>query len=116
METRQMETRKYLLLVALTKSTAVFGAGVLERLRAYVDPKANALWLDAGGAGIFVSTRLSAEQIWDCIVPEHLRVEHANVVKDMLVLELGSDHHGMEHSNALAWLRRHDTAAVSPEA
>ena len=102
-----MATRIYMLLIGLTKSTAVFGAGVLERLRAEVDPKANPLWVDAGGVGVFVSSPLSAAQIWERVLPEHLHNGESEAVKDMLILELGSDHHGAQHSKALDWLRRH---------
>ena len=105
------ETRNYLLLMALTKTTAAFGTAVLERLRADVDPKANPLWVDAGGVGIFLSTSLSAADIWSRTVPDYMAVEQAVTVKDMLVLELGSDHRGIHNSKAIEWLRRHEARA-----
>ena len=109
-----METRNYLLLIALTKATAVFGARVLESLRAEVDAKANPLWVDAGGVGVFFSTPLSAEQVWSRSLPEHMLAEQAVAVKDMLILELGSDHHGFQNSKAIDWLRRHRACALAP--
>ncbi len=102
-----MEPRNYLLLLSLTKTTALFGVGVLERLRAEVDPRADPLWVDAGGVGVFISTTLPAEQIWRRALPEHLRDGQGAEVKDMLILELGSDHHGQPRSKAIEWLRRH---------
>ena len=109
-----MEARNYLLLMALTKATAVIGVGVLERLRAEVDVKANPLWVDSGGVGIFLSTPMSAAQIWNHALPEHLRVEHATAVKDTLILELGTDHRGIDGSKAIEWLRRRAAVAAVP--
>lgn len=109
-----MEARNYLVLMALTKATAVFGVGVLERLRAEVDPKANPLWVDTGGVGIFISTPMSAAQIWSHALPEHLRVEQATAVKDTLILELGADHRGVDGSRAIEWLRRRAAIAAEP--
>lgn len=100
-------TRNYLLLIGLTKSSAVFGAGVLERLRTDVDARANPLWVDAGGVGIFISTALRADEIWRRALPEHLREQQAIAVKDMLIVELGTDHCGWPGSKAIDWLQRH---------
>jgi hypothetical protein len=108
-----LETRNYLLLLSLTKTTAVFGVGVLERLRAEVDAKCNPLWVDAGGVGVFVSTSLSAQQVWQCALPEHLRDAQQAAVKDMLILELGDDHHGLAQSKAVEWLRRRRIALAA---
>lgn len=107
-----METKNYLLLLALTKTTAVFGVELLERLRSEVDPKANPLWVDAGGVGLFISTTLPAAQIWRRSLPEHVLAEQSIAVKDLLILELGSDHQGFQGSKAIDWLRRHQARTL----
>jgi hypothetical protein len=101
-----MDCKRYLLLLALSKASTVYGLALYARLRRDIDPAAQAAWIDEHGLGVFIASSLAASDIWRIAVPERLPTEELSAFKDMLLLELGQDHQGMVGAPALAWLER----------
>lgn len=102
-----MEKRNYLLLVALNVKLPQAATGVLERVKTTVDTNAAARWIDATGAGIFISTHLSALEVWTAAVPRDLPTAHDQALKEVLVVQLGPDHAASPDTRSAAWLNAH---------
>lgn len=103
-----MATRKnFILLLSLSKASAAYGAGMLARIQRDVDSGAKPAWIDPLGVGIFISSPLTAHEIWAKAIPDHLPSHERTAFRDMMVLELGSDCLAWPESRAGAWLNSH---------
>jgi hypothetical protein len=96
--------KAFLLLLAANEQNRVAVAGVVERIRRHVDPAAHALWQDSKGAGIFISSALTSNQIWDHAMPRDLPHSQQQSLRDMLVVQVGPDFAGYAEARSVAWL------------
>ena len=102
-----MAYRRYIVLMSLSKDNADVGRMALAGIKRDVDPSAGPLWIDSKGVGIFVSTSLDARDVWKAAFPEQQTTKQREGMKDMIVLELGSDCLGWPDTKAMAWLNSH---------
>lgn len=99
------EKRNYLVLVAASVDTAQVVRGARERLISDIDANAATLWVDSRGLGIFVSTVLSASEVWESAVGG--KAMPFEVLKDVLVVEVGKDWATRRETKTEHWLVTH---------
>lgn len=109
-----MNRQNFLLLLSLNQANVRVGQAVVARIKATIDANAGALWIDAKGIGVFISTAKSATEIWRCAIPDTLSSQERSTLKDMLILHLASDHVGFPEAKAMAWLNSHKTQPTPP--
>ena len=99
----------FMVLLSLKSPNATVSKGVLARLQRDVDPDAAVIWLDPRGVGVFVSTSMRAREVWLAAIPETLSTLELEALRDLLILQLGSDCQGFPQNMAMVWLnaRRH---------
>ena len=105
-----MPHRRYIVLMSLSKENAKVGQMALAGIKRDIDPSAGPLWIDSKGVGIFLSTSMSAREIWKAAFPQEQASSEREGMKDMLVLELGADCLGWQDTKAMAWLNSHPAA------
>lgn len=100
--------RNYIMLVAMARQNSQLLQDALVRIRREIDAHASPAWLDGVAAAIFVSTDLKAKDVLGCILPGNPTHEQRQAVRDVTVMELGSDFYGADTSTkAMAWLNSH---------
>lgn len=99
--------RNYFLLLSLSQSTAVIGKEFMVRIKTKVDPTAAPLWIDSRGIGVFLSTEIPARQIWRQAFPDTLTFDQRQVLRALLIVQVGSDFAGPPESKPMAWLNSH---------
>jgi hypothetical protein len=99
-----MATKQFLLLLSLSASTAAIGKEFMGRIKTQVDANASALWIDSRGIGVFVTTELPAHQVWKHAFPDSLTLDQRQVLKDLLIVQVGPDFAGPSDSKSVAWL------------
>ena len=102
-----MTHRRYIVLMSLSKDNAEVGKMALAGIKRDIDPSAGPLWIDSKGVGIFVSTSLSAADVWKAAFPQEQTAKQREGMKDMLVLELGANCLGWPDTKPMAWLNSH---------
>lgn len=99
-----MALKQYLLLVSLNAlAKEKTGKAVLQRVKDNIDANAAALWVDTYGVGIFMESELSAFQVMQRSYPD-LSLEERQSLKEVLVIQVGSDFCGERGSKSAAWL------------
>jgi len=109
--------KNFLVLLSLSVDDAAAAKAFMGRLLG-VDPTCKAAWLDSRGAGVFVSTKLTAEGLKEACLPDGRPDWEHVAFRDAIILELGSDHWCRSGSKVDAWLGSHQTpsAAEDPKA
>lgn len=80
--------------------------GIKANVEKHFPNNAKAIWFDATHAGYVISSPLVAHQIWALALADLSATLSANI-RDMLVLEIGSDYAAQPESKAAAWLNSH---------
>lgn len=100
-----MEKKSFLMLLSLSKENPAVGKAVLDRVKLKVDSGATPKWIDAKGAGIFITTDLPAWKIWKETFPEQLPRDDQMAMKDLLLVQVGPDWYaGDNQTTYAAWL------------
>jgi hypothetical protein len=98
----------------MAKPDAKLLLDALARIQREADPKATPAWMDGIAAGIFMTTDLPPRDILSCVLPAVPTFEQRQSVREVLVVELGSDSWSSSASTkAAAWLNSH-RLPVSP--
>lgn len=105
--------RRYLVLISLSGKDPQFGKTVLAALKRDIDPKAAPHWIDSQGVGLFVWSPKTAREVWAACFPTEQGSSQRLALKDMLVLEVGSQCLGLPDTKAMAWLNSHPAPAPS---
>ena len=96
----------YLVLLSAGKDNLSMVQTIVENIKKTVDSKADPLWIDSKGLGIFVEADLVASEIWSHAL-SGLGHEQVEAVKDMLILEIGEDWAARRDARTEHWLTRH---------
>jgi hypothetical protein len=99
--------RNYLLLLSLSAANAAVGKEFMTRIKMNVDAAAAPLWIDSRGIGVFLSTELPARQIWLHAFPDTLTFQQREVLRDLLIVQVGPDFAGPPEAKSTVWLNSH---------
>ena len=106
-DSENTETKQhYLVLLSAGKDNLSMVQTIVQNIKKAVDSKADPLWIDSKGLGIFLEADLVASEIWNHAV-SGLSHEQIESVKDMLIVEIGSDWAARRDARPEHWLTRH---------
>lgn len=96
--------RNYLALISVTKDNASLVQVLLKNIQKNIDEKASPLWIDSKGVGVFLSTELTAHDVWSLAISKD-RPDDLHELKDILILEIGSDWAARKEAKTANWLK-----------
>lgn len=106
------QPRAFVVLLALAREDAKASQAFMARLQA-LDPTCKAAWLDSRGAGVFVSTTLTALELKDVCLPEGRPHWEQSAFRDAIILEIGEETWCRSESKVDAWLGSHQRRSAS---
>lgn len=101
-----MTAKNFLFLLSASAADRAALQQIHGNVTTLIDANAKPLWFDPTHVGYFISSALSAQQIWLKAFHE-LGQKYTQNLRDAMILEIGGDYAAGPDSKAAAWLNSH---------